>query len=185
MQLLVTWRRSYNDTVASTDALAKTILRPLTDTAAVTDSLTKLVVKKMQNESLTANDVFARALTQSRSDGLSATDLATVTLVALRYFNDAGAASDYLAKQLGLSKADAVAVVDSVFKLAIKKISGDSALPSDAFARVVGFQRAPADGVSTADVYQRSLQIRFNDSISGTSAPAPTGGTRKIYVISD
>lgn len=183
--LVVNFNRAFNDSIAASDTLAKSILRPLSETVLAIDDDNKLVIKKIQPELLTASDALNKAYAQVRNDSVSLSDFTRVILVYLRTFADSVTAADALAKSMQLGKADVAAAMDDVFKLVIKKFPDDTVMVADLFAKFSSYVRTPADSMAANDSYKRAFTVRFNDSISGNGAPVAAPTTRKIFIISD
>lgn len=182
-QMVVDWNRDFNETVVANDTIATTFLKPSDDLVSVSDEFTKYI-QQNKSDLVSINDVFERYIELTKSDAITLSDDILVVLIYLRYVDDFITALDLDAREVRKEIADSVVALESSFKHILLNPVAMSVVPIDFFSRVVDYQRAPADIATAADSSFKSLDIKFSDSISGTSAPEPSG-RKKIYVISD
>lgn len=182
-QMTVDWNRDFNETVVASDTIATTFLKPSDDLVSVSDEFTKYI-QQNKSDLVSINDVFERYIELTKSDAITLSDDILVVLIYLRYVDDFITALDLDAREVRKEIADSVVALESSFKHILLNPVAMSVVPIDFFSRVVDYQRAPADIATATDSLFKSLDIKFSDSISGTSAPEPSG-RKKIYVISD
>lgn len=146
------WTVNVNDTVTTTDAVAKNVGKNPADGVTDTDAVSKAVGKNVADTS-TTTDATAKNVGKNISDTSTTTDA--------------------LAKSVGKNPSDSVTTTDSTAKSVGKNVA-DTVTDTDAVAKTFG--KNVAATVSTADAVAKSIGKNINDAVATLDAVAKAVG---------
>lgn len=161
VQMVVSWDRDFNETVAATDEIAKAVLKPLSDSATATDLPAKLVIKKPTDESVSTADAITRVINFLRTENLTATDFRAMLNQMAKA--DGVTVADAFTKLLKKTYAENMATSDAITQYLRKPMSENLTATDFAFVVLV-YIRTVADTATATDVVSKVTRLSKADS---------------------
>lgn len=179
------FRELNSENISATDAINKINRLYRTDAVSASDAITKFVLKKAADDIVVSSDAFTRYISKNLSESVSITDFAFIVLIFIRNLSDTANAIDVISKSMRISKQDAAVAVDLAMKLTKKQFASGVNVTDSAFVQAI-YNRAFSSTAATSDLLRKSIGIKFEDNISGsTYIPPVSTGRKKIIVLTD
>lgn len=158
--------RSFFDTFGVTDYQVLDVAKSLEDSVSYAETLLRDVDKTL-NDIASVSDAPAKSITKPFADSLTSTDSSTrlVNKAAV----DVVSTSDDKTFDVAKSRSDSISVTDSPSK-DHTKLFVDSFFSSDAFTRVVNYNRNPNDAVLVTEALSKQFSRPLADSASISDA---------------
>jgi hypothetical protein len=144
-----------SDTARASDSAVKTVGKGLTETAQATETLIKSYGKTLSDNS-NASDLAAKTVDKVASDSAQASDATTTS------FNKAISDTAYATDDVNGVAADDDQVIQVV------KVLSEIVVPTETFARTVGYSREFLDSAVSADVAAKTFIKNLTDTVNAS-----------------
>lgn len=182
--------RLVTETLAVSDSIAKSVVKPLSESVSISDAIAKSTsravddaigiadaistrVTRAIDDSISVADAISKSTTRSLSEDLAVND--DITPAILRTASDSLSITDAIASSVSRTMTETVEIADGITPIAGRPVA-DSITVTDTISRSVS--RATADSVTLTDsistTVSRSIadSVTVADTVSGLPRPA-------------